>query len=56
METYTSRKSCLDYFPKSHMLKDENILNFCLYSCGHKYTCRDTLTCNLYEMVLICFA
>ena len=25
-----------------------------LYSCGHKY--RDTLTCNLYEMVLICFA
>ena len=25
-----------------------------IYSCGHKY--RDTLTCNLYEMVLICFA
>ena len=27
---------------------------FKYYSCGHKY--RDTLTCNLYEMVLICFA
>ena len=37
METYVSQKLCLDYFPKSHMLKDENNLNFCLYTLYYYY-------------------
>ena len=57
LKRYTSQLQTTVLFRiKNHFLSFNNLIkkdatDNNLYSCGHKY--RDTLTCNLYEMV--CF-